>query len=320
MVSKPIEIEKFQTLIGPLYEILFQNKKKDLKVVIENIQILFSNEKEKEIFFSNTFNIILTHYIKSFYGNTDGWDKIVNFTTAIQAFINYSSMSNNDESAAVYEDALIHIFEELRQIEKTISVLNTFLGVPIEFKAKIIHTDADSIVIQTNPIQRSAAIAQKGIYLLKNSDYKNDIYASVTPIEIDGKDFLRLTRFDQLESSLFHRQSLRVQPQQSYPFDVHYGTMSYTFKVFDISIGGMAATSGIAYNFPLNTMMSILLPPEISGRISKIQAKFIYKSSYEKGYKYHFKIELTTQQEKEVSTYIREREAEIIKILRNQVI
>lgn len=229
-------------------------------------------------------------------------------------------MQNHDESSAVFEDALIHIFEELRQMNKTITVLNTFLGVPIEYKAKIIHTDADSIVIQTNPIQRSAAIAQKGIYLLKNNEYRNDIYASVNPIEIDGKDYLRLTRFDQLESSLFHRQSLRVQPQQAYPFDVLYQSINYIFKVFDISIGGMAATSIIAYNFPLNVEMSILLPREIAGRISKVKGKFVYKSSYEKGYKYHFKIELTTQQEKEVSYYIRERETEIIKILRNQVV
>lgn len=319
-VKETISQSHFQSIIVEMYDWLFLDKKCDHVSILSRIRELFRNSEEVELFLSNTFYILLNHYIKSFYGHLGGWDKIIPFATAIERFITYVSNRLDDESFFIFEDALINAIEKLRQRAETITVLNTYYGVPIQYPAEILHTDPESVLIRVHPLQETAAILQNGIYLLKNSQFMNDIYASVNPVMIDGSRVLELTRFDQLENSLFHRQSVRVQPSQPIQFTIMKRGVNIRCALYDISIGGIAVISKHAYPLAYKEEVNLIFPSDIIGSVTEVSGELVFKSSYEGGYKYHFKISPTLQQESELGKYIARREQEIIKKLRDEII
>ncbi len=298
--TSPISQSRFQTLFSALFDWLFLNKKGNPNALLSDIRELFHNSEAVERFFSDTFSIVLSHYIKSFYGTVGGWSKIVPFTIAIERFIAYAANRLDDESFFLFEDALINALETLRQRSEKITVLNTYYGVPIQYPAQVLHTDTQSVIIKVHPLQETAALLQNGIYLLKNDQFIHDVYASVNPVLIEGERVLELKRFDELETSLFHRQSIRVQP--STPFGLTLNSTSLTLRcyLYDISIGGIAVTS--KYSYPLTTFseVKLLFPPEIIGQYPEVKGHLVFNSSYEGGYKYHFKIEPNLQQEGEL--------------------
>lgn len=319
-VKEPIAQSQFQKLISELYDWLFLDKKIDHVSILSRIRELFRNSEAVELFLSDTFYIVLNHYIKSFYGHLGGWDKIIPFATAIERFITYVSERLDDETFFIFEDALINVIEKLRLRAETIMVLNTYYGVPIQYPAEILHTDPESVIIRVHPLQETAALLQNGIYLLKNSQFMNDIYASVNPVIIEGTRVLELTRFDQLENSLFHRQSVRVQPAQPIQFSIIDRGLNVRCALYDLSIGGIAVTSKHAYPLAYKEDVMLMFPVEILGMVTEVSGELVFKSSFEGGYKYHFKISPTLQQESELGKYIARREQEIIKKLREEII
>lgn len=316
-----IQIDQFQTIITPLFNTLFVGngeKINDVMIDVNNLLVTPQNTKQ---FFSNTFYLVLSHYIKSFYGNDSGWEKIISFTQAIEHFLSYvSNRSNENDSFFIFEDTLITALEELRQQNKEIMVLNTYCGVPIQFKARIIHTDTQSIMIKPHPIQETAAILQNGIYILKNDQFVNDVYAAVTPKIVNGERLLELTRFDELETSLYHRQSVRVHPSKPYHLKILHTGIELGCDLFDISIGGVAATNKRIHSIANNAMVTLRFPAEIMGQTCDVEGVFVFISSFEGGHKYHFKMNLNKQQESDLGKYIAKREQEIIKKLREEII
>ncbi len=318
--SSPIAQGRFQILIGTLYDWLFLDKKGNANTILSEIRDLFHNSEGLERFLSDTFYIVLNHYTKSFYGTIGGWTKIIPFATAIERFIAYATNRLDDESFFLFEDALINALETLRQRSENITVLNTYYGVPIQYPAQILHTDTQSVTIRVHPLQETAALLQNGIYLLKNDQFIHDVYASVNPVLIKGERVLELKRFDELETSLFHRQSIRVQPPTAFGFTIQHPSLTLRCNLYDISIGGIAVTS--KHTYALSTFSEVVLrfPPEIIGQSPEIKGQLVYKSSYEGGYKYHFKLEPNLQQENELGKYIKKREQELIKKLREEII
>ncbi|MDD5051144.1 MAG: PilZ domain-containing protein [Sulfuricurvum sp.] len=320
IVTTPVSQSHFIKLIGNLFDWLFVDGKENSDNSLSNIRELFTSSKELERFFTDTFYIVLNHYIKSFYGTLGGWDKIIPFATGIERFITYTSNRLDDESFFIFEDALINALETLRLRSETITVLNTYYGVPIQYSALIVHTNTQNAIIQVHRLQETAAILQNGIYILKNDHFMSDVYAAVEPIMLDGKRVLQLSRFDKLETSLFHRQSIRVQPPKTLSFTIKHPTLTMQSHLYDISIGGIAVTSKNSYSFAKLSEVILVFPTEIIGQSIEVKGEFIFKSSYEGGYKYHFKIIPNLQQESELSKYIARREQEIIKKLREEII
>lgn len=318
--QNPISQSRFQNIFIPLFDALFVNTNQEIKNILNDIREQVVEQSKIERFFSDTFYIVLNHYIKSFYGTVGGWEKISPFASAIERFIAYTAQRLEDESLFIFEDALINALEMLRQNSYSITVLNTYYGVPIQYPAQILHTDKQSVIIRPHPLQETAALLQNGIYLLKNDQFMYDVYASVNPITLQGERLLELSRFDQLQTSLFHRQNIRVHPHQPYKFTIIHPSLTLETHTYDISIGGIAVTSKNFY--PISPFVDVVLqfPLEIMEQNSEVQGQLVFKSAYEGGYKYHFKITPTVQQEAELSKYISRREQEIIKKLREEII
>lgn len=316
----PISQSRFQNLFGPLFDALFLETNQKMENILHEIRELLVDQNRIEHFFSDTFYIVLNQYIKSFYGKIGGWEKIAPFASAIEQFIAYVAERSDDESLFIFEDALINALEMLRQRSQSITVLNTYYGVPIQFPAHIIHTDTQSVILRVHPLQKTAALLQNGIYLLKNTHFIHDVYASVKPIIFKGEHFLELSRFDQLKTSLFHRQSIRVHPLKPYGLTIIHPSLTLQTDVYDISIGGIAVTSKDFYSLSPFVDVLLFFPTEVMGQIGEMQGQLVFKSAYEGGYKYHFKITPTLQQEAELSKYIAKREQEIIKKLRDEIV
>ncbi|MDD5717431.1 MAG: PilZ domain-containing protein [Sulfuricurvum sp.] len=318
--SKPVTQSRFLKLIGSLFDTFFSDNTKELEKNVHDIRKLLVDQIKIERFLSDTFYIVMNYYIKSFYGSVGGWEKIVAFSTAIERFIAYSASHLGNESFFIFEDALINTLENLRQRSEAIMVLNTYYGVPVQYPAHIIHTDSKSVVIKVHPLQEKAAILQSGIYILKNGQLINDVYASVSPTYINGERYLELSRFDQLKTSLYHRQSIRVHPHEPYTLIVTHPSLTIRSLTYDISIGGIALTSLQPIELPIPSNVKLLFPAEIMGSTRDVHGRLVYQSTYEGGYKYHFKITPSLHQEKNLEKYIARREQEIIKQLREETV
>lgn len=307
-------------VFGEFCDILFTTEHHRLESIVTTIRSYFHTDDAFEQFIHNTFYTILNYYIKSFYTNRpDGWGKIAAFASTVEELVGYI-LNPHTDPVFNFEDTLIDIIETLRRQEKNLNVLNTYLGVPIQYPARIVHTDEESIIIETHPIQEKVALLQNSIYLLKTFDITTDVFASVVPVCINEKNYLRLYRFEQLQTSLFHRQNIRVRPFDPLNFTiVQHNENPIVCHAYDLSLGGVALTSLHSYEIMSHNLM-LDFPTEILGAHNKIKAKMVFKSSYESGYKYHFKIFPTLQQESELGKYVTRREQEIIKSLRDQII
>lgn len=299
------------------FNTLFTNKSNDLDEVILLMRKKLRNHSDFEKFLNTLLYQILIYYIKSFDNHPDGWKILSDFIEASQEISAYCSQKEN-ESIVAFDDIFINTMETLRTSKEAFNVLNTYLGVPIQYPASVIHTENDSIIIRTHPIQIISAIIQKGIYIVKNDRIQNDIFASVKVVNIQGQRYLRLYNFNPLRSSLSHRQHIRVQTPAPYTIQLTYGTAVQNCNAHDLSLKGVALVHNEIINISEDQEVILTLPTQITSTAIRLKAKFIFRSSYENRYKYHFKIYPTLSQENLISRYISAREQQIIQSLRHK--
>jgi hypothetical protein len=313
--------DKFQLLIEPLFDSLFTESEESIGGIMIDIIDLFKNIQQAEQFLHNTFHIVFNIYVKSFYGMSGGWHKIIPFAKAIEHFITHIlDLYGEDKSALLFQYNTIESLRELQQQNKSIIVLNTYCGVPIQYEAQIIQIDAESILIKAHPLQETAAVLENKIYLLKNEQLLYDAYATVIPTYVNGERLLKLSRFNQSKTSLFQRQSIRVHPSRSFILEVIHNAVHLKFKLHDISLGGVATISKYTHIIGSNTEATLHFPEEMMGQIQGVKGNLISSSSHQEGQRYHFKIKSTRQQEFYLGKYIAKRQQEIIKKLREEIV
>lgn len=318
--TRNIQSSDFQTLIEPFYHALFQSEGDTIGSVVDTLRESFRSASEFEQFLADTLVILLNQYTKSFYNTRNGWNYIRRFTLACEQLIDFTQDHHEEESFFIFEDTLIDEIESMRQKGVELAVLNTYLGVPIQYPATIVHTGPRSITLKLHPLQETAALIQNGIYLIQVGEDERDVYASVSPLHTENDAVVVLSRFDRLETSLFHRQSIRVRPKEPYSLLLSVNGIALKCNLYDLSLGGMAVTSFLKCPLKQNDTIEMKVPEEITEKLSSITARMVFHSSYEGGHKYHFKMELSQAQEDELSKYISRREKEIIKMLREEAI
>lgn len=300
-----------------LFSVLFTDKSNDLDNVLQNLRQKLGNHEDFEKFLNTFFYTTLIFYTKSFDNHPDGWEKTADLVNAFRRLISYCSSKENDP-IFIFEDAMINTMEEIRSSKSSFSVFNTYLGVPIQYPATVLHTDNQSIIIRTKPIQILASLFQKGIYVLKNELLDYDVFASTKIVNIQGERCLRLYNFNPLNASFSHRQQVRVQTQSPFSVLLSIGNITYNCSTYDISLKGAAITYHEMIDITPNQEVFLTLPPQITSTSVKIKGKFLLRSAYENGFKYHFKLYPSLAQENLISYYISTREQQIIQILRRK--
>jgi hypothetical protein len=318
--SEDLNIKK---LSNSLYKNLFIDTNSNTRTILSKIYHNLKEPYTLENFLSNYFYIILNHYIKSFYGHRLGWKRISRFSTAIENFIDWSqSIDYRVEDAGSLlsdEERAISSLEMIREKKVKITVLNTYQGVPIQYKASVVHTADSSVFLKVHPLQEVAAKEQKVIYILAIAPLEYDLFAQVRAVKYKGHTLLELKEFNILKGSLFQRQSVRVQPKTSTQIQLIHDKLNYKTQLFDISLGGLAiiTTKNLALtNF---TSLKIKLPESLFSKEVTFNATLIQSSHFESSEKYHFKLNLTNSQEALLSKYIIKRQNEIIQELKKWI-
>ncbi len=312
-----------KALSNSLYKALFFEQEHNLRTLLSKIHHHLKEPYTLENFLSNYFYIILNYYVKSFYGHRLGWKRIANFSSAIENFIDWSQSIDyriEDEINLLSpEEQAISNLELIREKKVKITVLNTYRGVPIQYKASVVHTTSNSVYLKTHPIQEAAAKEQGGIYILGIAPLEYDLFAQIKAVKYRGHILLELKEFNILKNSLFQRQGIRVQPKTNTQIQLKYDKLTYKVQLFDISLGGLAiiTTKKIAIaNF---ASLKIKIPDTLFGKETTFNATLIQSSHFEDSEKYHFNLNLTTSQETLLSRYITKRQNEIIQELKRWI-
>jgi hypothetical protein len=309
-----------------LYNTLFINRPTTVDPVLTEITKTLKAPSTVSGFLSAVFFIFIHHYSKTFFGKTKGWKKFIRTTRALDALINFSAKIDHDFASGPPnlppDDLAISALEEVRRNNGYILVLNTYRSVPIQYKAKVVHTGAESVLIKTHALQEIAASFQGGIYILKNDQFDFDLYASVKRRVVKGHDLLELSRFDQLTTSFHKRQTVRVHPMETFMLTLQHNNQSYVVTLFDISIGGLAVISNRELPLVLSDPVVIRLPASLleAETDMELESSLIHHSVFERGHKYHFQLTLDSTEENSISRLIVKRQNLIIKNLKEQMV
>jgi len=320
MDIKQLSSQRFQTLIKPLAYILFTPSKDEIEPALINMHKELGNSQEIEFFFKNTFYIILNVYIKSLYGTVSQLDQIRIVVNAMDDFIIYAlDIYTHAQDVNDQQQDLLVLFKKLQTDERTISVLNTYYGVPIQNEGTILKVGTDSIILKVPSVQITAATYENKTHILKANELPHDLYAKVTTEYLDGELVLKLYQFEYLKKDLYLRKEVRVHPLKKFTLDVMHDDALFQFGLYDVSLGGIALSSKDKFDFK-NNSVTLYFPEEIISYDSEIKASVITVSLLNENKLYHAKIDLTTQQEFYLSRYIKSQERAIIKMLQNEIV
>ncbi|RUM62429.1 MAG: hypothetical protein DSZ03_06815, partial [Sulfurimonas sp.] len=275
-----------------------------------------------DYFLSDLFFRFLSDYTHTLISHSNDWKHLNLIIAAIETFIHechdMTLTTNTAEKTndVIPDDVAITFLEKLRKTSQKIRVLNTYHGIPVEFSATIVHTTANKVLIKAHALQDIAATYQGGIYILCESAFGYDLFAKVTPRVIKGHDLLELSQFDSLTSGIHKRQTVRVAPQSKTTVLIN----NFSVSLFDISLGGISMVCPRDLKLELYEQVNVKVPDTLCGSILHIEAELIHVSTFEEGYKYHFRLELTPSQESELGKYIYRRQKEIIADLKEKLI
>ncbi len=307
-------------LANSMYNALFIDTNGNTRTILSKIYHNLKEPYTLENFLSNYFYIVLNQYIKSFYGHRLGWKRISKFATAIESFIDWSQSIDYrvEDSCSLLSDEehAISSLEMIREKNVKITVLNTYHGVPIQYKASVVHTTNSSVFLKVHPLQELAAKEQKGIYILAIAPLQYDLFAQVKAVKYKGHTLLQLNEFNILKGSLFQRQSVRVQPKSTIQIKIISNKLTYKTELFDISIGGLAIITDKKIEIEKFTSLKIKIPENLFSKEVTFNATLVQSSRFEDSEKYHFKLNLTNSQEALLSRYIIKRQNEIIQDLK----
>ncbi len=302
-----------------LFDRFFSKKTVNITAALQILsRHMKTNSKIKHLL-SDLFLAFLSEYSHSLIQNQNNdWQRISLVVTAVDTFIKECQNINtsSDNVDIMPDDMAITFLEKMRRKSQKIRVLNTYRGIPIEFAAKIIHTSANKVLIKAHVLQDIAAAYQNSIYILSEKEFGHDLFAKATPRVLKGHDLLELSNFDQLNSGIHKRQTVRVYPEVKTTVLIN----NYSVTLFDISLGGVSIISPRNFKLELYEAVTIKIPDILLKSVLYIDAELIHVSKFEKGFKYHFKLNLAPSQESDIGKYIYNRQKEIIAELKDKII
>jgi len=195
---------------------------------------------------------------------------------------------------------------------------NYYKEVPISSAAETLYVFGDSLVCRSNSTQ-TRAIKSSRYTVIRSSRLPNDIYASA---ELSAEtDEIILSEFSYVEVLPERRNTLRVKIGGLFLVPVEAGTTTFTAKLKDLSLGGCAievpdkALLGTFSYFFLT--LSLELKNKTGPQKVRVMSRLLRFESDEKPYRCILLFEHDRRSEDLIGMYIAQRQAEIIRELKD---
>ncbi|GAM09264.1 pilZ domain protein [Geobacter sp. OR-1] len=219
---------------------------------------------------------------------------------------------HKDEKAIV--DVLKGIFTG--ELKNDLRILNYYKEIPVSYDATISHIDDDLVEMQVHQHQAVVMFVEK-IAFLKSNHFPHDVLAKVYKANIN-KCIGLLHNFSYTQIRAERRRFVRVQIVD--PVKVNFRRIDKNFDghLIDISIGGLSLATSEQIDIAVDTagILTVEIPNgklEMPGRLLKIIPG-------ESSSIYIFEIEASSRIEAAVSQFIFQKQVEIIRELKDQLV
>lgn len=202
-------------------------------------------------------------------GVSDFIQKPVNFNQLTETLKKTIDQNSNENIVKDFSDKILKELNFIKISNSPVELINNFKGIPIIHSGQITYVEENEIRIKTQSIQKKVIQVQKKCLIKTENVYANAILKSYD----ESNDELIFEKPKQIDSSFKSRETLRVEPDDS-------------FKV-------VTYTSKDRFNFECKKVSSKVLEFEIKFLNSDIKVKesvnmiiafdLAYKSAYHTG-------------------------------------
>jgi hypothetical protein len=221
------------------------------------------------------------------------------------------------------QQALIQCFEKLAALDSVpkITLTNIYKEIPISYPATICDIKSDHIELCTNELQL-AAISQCHEVYIRAPHLEGPVIGRLHSIDL-RRSVVRLCKFSYAALEEDKRVTLRVRFRRPISIMMHVGAEKISGVIHDISLGGCCLNTFVRMNFerPRTVEIELKLIDQKSGEvcIMRIPSSIIRIEGDAPLFRCALRFEHSPQSESFLSTFINQRQLEILKELRESL-
>ena len=214
--------------------------------------------------------------------------------------------------------AIVDVLKGIRdgRLRNDLRLLNYYREIPVSYDAAIAFIDDDMVEVKVHQHQAVVMHVEKMTFL-KSSHFPHDVAAKVYKANIE-KSVALLTRFSYAQVRAERRRFVRVQVTDPIHATFRHHRVKIAGRLVDISIGGLSLESRDNHASLEESagVLAIALP----GGILEVPGRLIKQAPHEDLWHYIFEMETDTRIEAAVSQFIFQKQVEIIRELKDQIV
>jgi hypothetical protein len=202
------------------------------------------------------------------------------------------------------------------RLSNDLKILSYYKEIPVSYDSEILHMDESMVEMHVHQHQAVVMSLEK-IAFLKSEHFLHDVVAKVYKSNVP-KCIALLHNFSYAQIRAERRRFVRVQISEYVKVSFRRVDMSFDGRLNDISIGGLSIRSREKIDITVETagVLTAELPNgglEMPGRLLKV-------ANEDDSWVYIFEIELSTKIEAAISQFIFQKQVEIIRELKDQLV
>lgn len=221
------------------------------------------------------------------------------------------------------QQALIRSFEKLATLDSVprITLTNIYKEIPITYPATISDVKSDHIELHTNELQLAAISQCKEVYI-KGPHFERPVIGRLHSIDV-RRSAVRLCKLSYAAFEEDKRVTLRVRFKRPINIIMHAGAEKISGVIHDISLGGCCLNTFVRMSFdcPQTVDIELKLLDHKSGEVCVMQipSSIVRIQGDAAPFRCALRFEHTAQSESFLSTFINQRQLEILKELRESL-
>lgn len=216
------------------------------------------------------------------------------------------------------EAAILDVLHKIHdgRLKNDLRVLNYYKEIPVSYNATI--SDIEDGMVEMDVHQHQAVVMYvEKILFLKSEHFAHDVIARVYKSNIN-KCIGLLNNFSYVQIKAERRRFVRVQVKDLVPVNFRRSDKNLNGRLMDISIGGLSIECD--ENVTLEPETAGILTAELPSGKLEMPGRVIKIVPHDDKYLYVFEIEASARIETVISQYIFQKQVEIIRELKDQLV